>query len=322
MSTLSSTEKGRTRMRRGFTLIELLVVITIIGVLMSMIMPAIQVVQDAVRETQCLNNVKQLSVACSSYNATIRHYPSGGWAHGWAGDKDFGTGEQQPGSWLFSILPYLDGKSLYQMGAGGNKSEGRDRASTAVPAFSCPARGSNQLLFQDIQYQNISKPVAVGRTDYAGCGGSSAVDTTWDGAGADKLTREEWGKKPGTDGNGMILRRNVVRTIEDGADKTYICGERYLDRQYYLSPNPKTIGQGWDCGYDRVNIRWCVPSVKLQNDVAGLASPTAFGGPHLGGFNMGFADGTCKKIRSTIDGAVHKDLSTRNGHELIDHTNF
>src|SRR3954453_2916900 len=92
----------------GFTLVELLVVIAIIGILVALLLPAIQAAREAARRTQCKNHLKQIAVACLNYESSQKAFPAGGWGFRWMGDPDRGMGRGQPGGWIFQVCSYLE----------------------------------------------------------------------------------------------------------------------------------------------------------------------------------------------------------------------
>jgi prepilin-type N-terminal cleavage/methylation domain-containing protein/prepilin-type processing-associated H-X9-DG protein len=159
----------------GFTLVELLVVITIIGILIALLLPAVQAAREAARQMQCKNHLKQLALACLSHESVTKRLPTGGWGAGWTGDADLGTGQSQPGGWVYNILPFIEQEALHDMGAGlgavAKDNANLQRLSVPLPGLYCPTR-RNAIAYPwalSWRLTNIgSGPLtAVGRTDYS-----------------------------------------------------------------------------------------------------------------------------------------------------------
>lgn len=129
---------------QGFTLVELLVVIAIIGILVALLLPAVQAARESARRIQCTNNLKQLTLAMVNHESAHGTFPSSGWAGQFTGDPDRGNGKQQPGGWLFNILPYMEQQALHDMGSGltgtARFTQLQARDATPLPAITCPSR--------------------------------------------------------------------------------------------------------------------------------------------------------------------------------------
>jgi prepilin-type N-terminal cleavage/methylation domain-containing protein len=110
------------RSRRGFTLVELLVVIAIIGVLVALLLPAVQAAREAARRSQCMNQVKQIMLSMHNHESALRAFPSGG-IHPWPRIEDYLNGpggapygpDKQGLTWGFQILPYLEGQAVHNI---------------------------------------------------------------------------------------------------------------------------------------------------------------------------------------------------------------
>ncbi|HEX6963204.1 MAG TPA: DUF1559 domain-containing protein, partial [Lacipirellula sp.] len=140
--------------RPAFTLVELLVVIAIIGVLVAMLLPAVQQAREAARRSQCVNNLKQIGLGFLNHESSHGFLPTGGWSPWYVGDPDMGAGSNQPGGWMYQILPYIEQQSLYRLPADGDKfvRTSQQKAATVelqrrpIAAFHCPSRRSPQRI--------------------------------------------------------------------------------------------------------------------------------------------------------------------------------
>ncbi len=123
--------------------------ITIIGILIALLLPAVQAAREAARQTQCRNNLKQLSLAFHLHEEAHGHYPTGGWTECWTGDPDQGVGILQPGGWEYNILPYIEQSVLHDMGAGlsvmDKAVQNGLRAQTPLATFDCPSRAPRRF---------------------------------------------------------------------------------------------------------------------------------------------------------------------------------
>ena len=135
------TNRGDIR-RSGFTLVELLVVITIIGILMAMLLPAVNSAREAGRNAQCKNNLKQMGTACLAHEEAQEIFPTGGWGCYWVGDPDCGYGINQPGGWIYNILPHTEQTALHDLGREYGKQQ---REATSDSANGYHSLGLHQL---------------------------------------------------------------------------------------------------------------------------------------------------------------------------------
>jgi prepilin-type N-terminal cleavage/methylation domain-containing protein len=185
---------GRPSARFGFTLVELLVVITIIGILIALLLPAVQSAREAARIAQCQNNIKQLSLGCLTHESVTKRFPTGGWGEGWTGDPDRGNDWRQPAGWIYNILPFIDQQPLHDMGGGGlalddpvKLNAGTARVCTPLTMINCPTRRralnypwpTTWFYFQPGGMNLPNKNTGFARGDYAACGGEYWTYAAW-----------------------------------------------------------------------------------------------------------------------------------------------
>jgi prepilin-type N-terminal cleavage/methylation domain-containing protein len=162
----------------GFTLVELLVVIAIIGILIALLVPAVQAAREAARGTQCKNNLKQVGLAAQTHLDAQKTFPTGGWGYQWLGDPDRGFGINQTGGWGFTLLPFIEQSTIYNLGKGltGASKQAALAQMSAQPApfFTCPSRRAGTtgaVNAPDVPFNAPNAKIGA-RSDYAGNAGT------------------------------------------------------------------------------------------------------------------------------------------------------
>lgn len=320
--------------RCGFTLVELLVVITIIGILISLLLPAVQSAREAARRTQCQNNLKQIGLAFLNHENAHGHLPTGGWGWKWVGDPDRGVGQRQPGGWGYNILPYLEQEALYNAGRGLDataKGAAMAKAiSTPLSVFHCPTRRRAIAYPYDGReiYNVPSPPTVMARTDYAANSGSgTAVGDTGPASLAEGDTKTNWLQ---LDGVVYQASQVTIGEIRDGTSNTYMVGERYLNSDHYFTGKDSADDQSLHIGHDQDTLRWAYYSTdpntamyyQPMQDRPGISYAYKFGSAHPGGWNCVFCDGSVRSMTYSIDLRIHSLLANRKDMQPIDASKF
>jgi len=172
--------------------VELLVVTAALGMLLMLLLPAIQAAREATRNSQCKHHLRAIAFACLKHEDVRHAFPESGWSFAWMGDPDQGVGPQQPGSWIYTSGRYLESEANFEAGAGLDWPQKRAALagllSTVIPEYYCPSRRPAKALSSQsptgfpcdngILIKNADLPMAVASSDYAINGGSG---NGWDG---------------------------------------------------------------------------------------------------------------------------------------------
>lgn len=158
--------------RKAFTLVEALVVIAIIGILIGLLLPAVEMARESSRRAACANNLRQLGVAVKLHIDAQGTFPTGGWGAEWAGDPDAGFGPKQPGGWIYNVLPYLEQNDLRETAKGQTAGVKRTALAkmleTPVAVFNCPSRRLPRIYPYTgaPALKNVDPPATVSKSDY------------------------------------------------------------------------------------------------------------------------------------------------------------
>ncbi len=305
---------------RGFTLIELLVVIAIIGVLIALLLPAVQAAREAARRTQCTNNLKQLALAANNYESANGCYPAGSYSNynGGAPARGCANGVApcafpENFSVFVRMLPYTEQSAMYNavnFNLTSSNFENITIAGVRLNILTCPSDTTNDPVPLVKGAPNSSFNLIAGTpppgnwlqcySSYAGNAGTWDYGTT---TLANPAVRAMY--------NGVIYNDSstAIAQVTDGTSNTMLFAEHSHFMATLNDPNFYVSDNSWQSGrwYDTLFSTLYPISINLQalpaqvNGPFGYYSITAANSLHPGGANFAYCDGSVRFLKSTIN---------------------
>jgi prepilin-type N-terminal cleavage/methylation domain-containing protein/prepilin-type processing-associated H-X9-DG protein len=347
---LTGNRKSFSRPPLAFTLVELLVVIAIIGVLVALLLPAVQAARESARRTQCINNLKQIGLAALNFESTNKHFPTWGLAFNGFGAGSTGANGQpnvrskaavENLSWTYQIMPFVEANNLFDLRSQiGVVPELLERP---LPSMTCPSRGF-RIIIDNVGDKSFYGDYAAFAMDYY------FANRVRNGSGmevppaalidpirgdANEANDIEQFISQGIIGRGGFLQawkpaNALVKyaqigfaAISDGSSNTLMIAEKSVPAHLYDSPdNPTERGGIFAGGFSTVRLGRGGPypdSLTADNpNYKHFSQNQSFGSAHPGTLNTVFGDGSVHPISMDIDAVTLYAICHRADSLMVD----
>ena len=331
------------KQKSAFTLVELLVVIAIIGILIGMLLPAVQTVREAARRTSCSNNMRQMGLALHNYASALREFPSGGQAKERPGSGDnvfFNIRSERETRMAPShsvqtyILPFMDGGNIYDLFnldyrydfAGPEAPTNQTAAKTAVPTFVCPSvqgRGP-KVDAEGYGFTDYSAPVTCATLAELEAGSSlsgnanspcalngrekRSIGSITDGTTNTIAIAEDAGRVDVNSGGFMEIKnlQMIDMTPTETRSWAWADPENSFNVDRLVNNNASPVGGPADC-------RWSVVNCGANEETFSF---------HPGGANVVLCDGSVHFLNESISAAPFRALMTKADGEIVSITDL
>lgn len=349
----SATRRRKGSPRRAFTLVELLVVIAIIGVLVALLLPAVQAAREAARRSQCTNNLKNIGLACLNHHDAKKCFPQSIPQWGFdnrtaecGGSNNVASNvEQTPATdyngkgWIVDVLPYVEQSAIHSQiianytglfvaranaGRGMGAMAIREIVKTQLPILSCPSDESAAPSENQQWYWNLQAGTTTATTSYKGCIGDSllSVDAAPCSTTVDPPASVASGS-PDThstmSNNGIFQRTSIwrplnLRSVTDGSSNTFLVGENVVFTDYHSA----AFFSDGDWATCSIPLNYLPVNLTPEQfkDATLSKSVRGFKSLHAGGAQFVMADGSVQFVQEGIDTISYRALSTREGGEI------
>lgn len=328
---------------RAFTLVELLVVIAIIGVLVALLLPAIQAARESARRSQCSNNLHQLGIGLINFHDSKKHFPAGEW-------KPAGVPVSGGLAWSAWFLPYIEEQNTHnQIDFGADmrsppnwQADLSGPTNTVIPTYLCPSAARHQMR-RDIGTGRLTdfngngtfdagSGEGLGAIDYIGCSGPSkntinhVTGLAYDDNRGVLLNLDSGPPCYGTTPE-CFAKTIAIRNITDGTSTTIILGEcsgRGVEDSNGDLPggeNTKNLDGAWASSSN-------VGKIKLDPAIHGYSAinpppevnwaEEELFSDHPGGVHVLMCDGSVHFLNDDTEPRVYFSLASRNGEEVVE----